>query len=143
VIANALAARDRIAMLNDPTLREFENRIQKEYFSAKQLQFYRESALDIASNYKERIPVNPEGWKMSGFMQRQAMENTGDINMSKAAIDVVNDNYELMSNIGLDKQQIADFSAKAFKLAKTKSKNGNVGNFEIRQAFSEVLGGSI
>lgn len=143
VIANALAARDRIAMLNDPTLREFENRIQKEYFSAKQLQFYRDSVLDIASNYKERIPVNPEGWKMGGFMQRQAIENTGDINMSKAAIDVVNDNYELMSNIGLDKQQIADLSVKAFKLAKTKSKSGNVGNFEMRQAFSEVLGGSI
>ena len=140
-LASALAARDRIMMTNHPSYKSFEDATQKEYFNQKNLHFWRDSIRDVGSNYKQRLDVNPEGWKMSSLMQRSTMKNTGEINMSKAAGDVVRENYRLMESMGLNKQEISDLSAQAFELAG--GKNKQVGNFEIRQAFSKVLGGKI
>lgn len=140
-LASALAARDRIMMTNHPSYKSFEDATQKEYFNQKNLHFWRDSIRDVGSNYKQRLDVNPEGWKMSSLMQRSTLPNTGEINMSKAAGDVVRENYRLMESMGLNKQEISDLSAQAFELAG--GKNKQVGNFEIRQAFSKVLGGKI
>ena len=141
-LASALAARDRIMMTNHPSYKSFEDATQKEYFNQKNLHFWRDSIRDVGSNYKQRLDVNPEGWKMDNLSQVTAFGGFDDYNMSKTATEVVKENYKLMAKIGLSKEQIANVSAKAFNLASGGNKDKRIGNFEIRSAFNQALRGA-
>jgi len=139
-IARALTARDRIMNKQYVSENEFLNSVSKEYAYAKGINMYRENALSISKDYAARNGTTTAGWKMMQFINKSQIAKSDPINMSQAAKDVINENINILSKLGLDDAEIDAVASQAFEIASSKTK-GQVGNFEIRQAFNEVLGG--
>lgn len=139
-IARALTVRDKVMNKTYQTETEFIDSINKEYANAKGINMYRENALSISKDYAARNGTTTSGWKMMNFINRSQMSKSDPINMSQAAKDVINENMSILSKMGLGDAEIDAVASQAFDIASGRTK-GQVGNHEIRQAFSEVLGG--
>jgi len=139
-IARALTVRDKVMNKTYQTETEFIDSINKEYANAKGINMYRENALSISKDYAARNGTTTSGWKMMNFINRSQMSKSDPINMSQAAKDVINENMSILSKMGLGDAEIDAVASQAFEIASSRTK-GQVGNYEIRQAFSEVLGG--
>jgi hypothetical protein len=139
-IARALTARDRIMSKTYQSETEFVDSVNKEYANAKGVNMYRENALSVAKDYAARNGTTTSGWKMMQFINKSQMSKSDPINMSQAAKDVINENMSMLSKMGLDDAEIDAVASQAFEVAFKRTK-GQVGNYEIRQSFNEVLGG--
>jgi hypothetical protein len=139
-ISRALTARDKVRSKQYLTQNEFTNSIMNEYSATKNVNMYRENAISISKDYAERNNTATAGWKMMNFMNMSQVSKADPINMSQAAKDVIAENRMVLLKLGLADDEINVIATQAFDLASSKTK-GQVGNFEIRKAFNEVLGG--
>jgi hypothetical protein len=139
-IASALTARDKVRSEQYLTQNEFINSIMNEYATTKNVNMYRENAISISKDYAERNNTATAGWKMMNFMNMSQVSKADPINMSQAAKDVIAENRMVLLKLGMADDEINVIATQAFDLASSKTK-GQVGNFEIRKAFNEVLGG--
>ncbi len=137
-IASALTARDHVMSKTYGSEEEFLDSIGKEYAYAKGVRMYYRDMRAIAKSYSSYNGMTTAGWKRTAGRTKPQMPDP--VNTSQAAKDVINENISVLLEIGLDEDNVIAVASKAFEIASSRTK-GQVGNHEIRQAFSEVLGG--
>lgn len=134
-LGKALAARDRVFMRVEPTAQSFIRNFTEDYEIVKKVTPSLTTAESVATNYKGRVSTLWDSG-MDTMSAKAVMPN----DMSKAAQEIVMENLSMLAQQGIIKDQ-ADATRIARLVYETaKKKGGNAGNFEVRQAFAEIIG---
>jgi len=140
-IARALTVRDMVMNKQYSDIHDFKKAFMNEWAFAKAVKMSGESGDRIANNYVSRsryLNIKQYADAMRTGDKIKASPNFNK--MSPAAKEIMDENIDILMKMGVSDDEMDSIAQIVFETASSKTK-GQVGNFEIRKAFNEVLGG--
>lgn len=141
-IARQWNAMDRATNTQYVSEAELKNAVNARHLSDKNYNLSEDTLNTIAGEVKNRSPYAGTAW---GAVEREGGAVTvGKLQreLSDAALEVLNESTDRLLKLGISPDKVSSIRNKVVEKAGGLTK-GRIGNFEIRHAFEEIMGGGM